>query len=167
MYLKELSGEGPFRLCSSRRIRNLSRYFGTLTAPFTVRVKDKRKAEMLEKTVYPMPDLKFSLKGLFMWEKLCQRRLSMNLHCAHICGADLGTSAPRVLSGVKPQSMPGAGLNCLQPQSDVPGRNHYSSLWTVRCLLVLLCRNKNNFNSEFCNKVAVVHTGALMQSLWA
>ena len=67
-YLKELSGEGCFRLCSPRGIGNLGPYFGILTALFTVRVKDKRKAEMLEKTVYPMSDLKFPLKDLFMWE---------------------------------------------------------------------------------------------------
>lgn len=65
----------------------------------------------------------------------------MNLHHTHIGRADLSVSAPRDLSAIKPQSMPGAGLNCLQPPSDVPGRSHYSGLGTVSCLLAPFHRN--------------------------
>lgn len=96
--------------------------------------------------------------------KLHQSGLSMHSHCAHVYGADLSMSTSRVLSGVKPKLVLGAGLNCLPPPSAVPGRNHYGGLLTVSCLLAPVHRNKNNFNSGFCNKVAVVHKGALMQS---
>lgn len=76
---------------------------------------------MLERTVYPISEV---LSQRFVYVgKLYQRGLNMNLHHNRICGVDLSMSAPRDLSGIKPQSMPGAGLNCLQPFSDVPDRS--------------------------------------------
>lgn len=76
---------------------------------------------MLEKMVCPVSVV---LPQRFVYVgKLCQRGLNMNLHHNHICGMDVSLSAPRDLSGLKPQSMLGADLNCLQPLLDVPCRN--------------------------------------------
>ena len=123
---------------------------------------------MLEKTVYSVPDLKFSLRGLFTWEndaKVGSVWIYIVLTSVEWISA---CQHPESFLDVNPnQSVPGAGLNCLQPPSDVPGRSRCCGLLTVSCLLVPVCRNKNNFNGGFCDKVAAGHTGALMQSLWA
>lgn len=114
---------------------------------------DERKAKMLEKTVYLISAI-FSQRFAYVG-KLYRRGLNMNLHHNHICGMDLSLSAPRDLSGIKPQIRARGRSELSAAIIGCSWQKYYSRSWAGSCLPVPLHRNENN--SGFCNKGAVIH----------